>query len=256
MAAAILLFGLTSYPASALNSGLRGGARADVPALAGHHGIVLVDMMGMQPQQQAAPASPAPQGGGMPSGSMQGGSMPGGGMMMDDKMAMPSGQTMTGSSGNNMGGSMMTAPDCCMPNMGTPNGAMPNMGMMPMMQMMQSMQRTARSSSSELLDRFNGRMAFLKAELGITPAQEQAWSRFEQALRSGRQHLLESRQALANAQGQTDVQARLAAYEHHLAMRLDAERSARESFNQLYGMLDDAQKRTANELAVPFLEAI
>ncbi|MBS0642219.1 MAG: hypothetical protein JSS43_20325, partial [Proteobacteria bacterium] len=143
MAAAILLFGLTSYPASALNSGLRGGARADVPALAGHHGIVLVDMMGMQPQQQAAPASPAPQGGGMPSGSM----------MMDDKMAMPSGQTMTGSSGNNMGGSMMTAPDCCMPNM----------GMMPMMQMMQSMQRTARSSSSELLDRFNGRMAFLKA---------------------------------------------------------------------------------------------
>lgn len=190
---------------------------------------------------------------------MSGGRMSGSGGMMDDKMPMPPGQAMSGSGGN-MGGSMPSAPDCCMPNMSRPNGSMANAGMMEMMQMMQMMmqstQRTARPSSSELLDRFNGRMAFLKAELGIMPAQEQAWSRFEQALRSGRQHLLESRQALANVQGQTDVQARLAAYEHHLAMRLDAERSAREGFNQLYGMLDDAQKRTANELAVPFLEAI
>lgn len=127
---------------------------------------------------------------------------------------------------------------------------MPMTPMMRMMQMMQPMQ----GRPSDPLDHFEGRIAFLKAEIGVTGAQEQAWDEFAQALRAGRQHLLEARQALAAAMGQSDALGRLAAYEHHLSMRLDTLRSARGSLERLYGMLNDTQKRSANDLVVPFVE--
>jgi hypothetical protein len=105
----------------------------------------------------------------------------------------------------------------------------------------------------DMTDRIDGRIAFLRAELRITDAQATAWNRFAEALRSSRQHLLEARQQLAAPAGSSSPTARLDQYERHLTERLEAIRTARTSFNQLYGALDEHQKHVADELVVPFL---
>ncbi len=104
------------------------------------------------------------------------------------------------------------------------------------------------------LDHVEGRIAYLKAELGITDAQGQAWDEFAQALRTSRGHLAEARQALviSNA-GQSNATSRLESYERHLSMRLDSLHAARESFQRLYALLTPAQKQAADELVVPVL---
>lgn len=177
-----------------------------------------------------------------------------GGMMDDDKMGMPMQQPAppaahppAADAGMQNGGMMMGG------KMGRGMAQMPagDAMQMPMMPMMQAMMR---GQASDPLDRFEGRIAFLKAEIGISDAQAPAWDQFAQALRTDRQHLLDARQALSISMSQSDTLSRLAAYEHHLSMRLDALRSAQDAFTRLYGMLSDAQKRTADELALPFLE--
>ena len=103
----------------------------------------------------------------------------------------------------------------------------------------------------DMTDRLDGRLAFLRAELRITDAQSAAWTTFADGLRSGRQHLLEARQQLAQPFSKSAD--RLEQYERHLTARLEALKAARTAFNQLYASLDDAQKRTADELVVPFI---
>ncbi len=239
------------------------GVNPGVFALARRGMVVTIDMMSMQPQQPAPSAPGPPSAGGMPGGGMMGddkmempmqqpappagppaanGGMQGAGSKMDDKMGMPS-QNATGACGGMPG--MQPPGSSVSPGATMGNGAM----QMPMMQAMM------RGQTSDPLDRLEGRIAFLKAELGITDAQTQAWDQFAQALRTDRQHLLEARQALSASMGQSDTLSRLTAYEHHLSMRLDALRSARENFARLYEMLSGPQKRTADDLALPFLEA-
>ncbi len=164
--------------------------------------------------------------------------------MGDDKMGMPPPRPMP-NAGGAAAGSMP------MPPVGAagPAGSMvkPPTDMMPMMKMMQG-------PPPDPLDHFEGRLAFLKAELGVTDAQAQAWDPFALALRTSRRHLLEARQSLSASTGQADPLTRLVAYEHHLSLRLDSLRVARESFQGLYGTLNDGQKRAANDLVLPFLE--
>lgn len=115
------------------------------------------------------------------------------------------------------------------------NQAMPGMG----------------SNGVDMMDRIDGRIAFLRTELRITDAQTGAWNQFAEALRSGRQHLLEARQQLT-APASTPS-ARLDQYERHLTARLEAIRAARTAFSNLYAALDEHQKHVADELVVPFL---
>lgn len=103
------------------------------------------------------------------------------------------------------------------------------------------------------LDRIEGRVAFMHAELGITQAQEPLWDKFANALRGSRQHLQEARQALGSTSAQISMRARLAAYEKHLAERLAALQKTREALDNLYASLDDAQQRAADEVVAPLL---
>lgn len=105
----------------------------------------------------------------------------------------------------------------------------------------------------DMTDRIDGRIAFLRAELRITDAQAAAWNHFADALRSSRQHLLEARRQLAAPGDPGAPSARLDKYERHLTERLEAIRTARTAFTQLYGTLDEHQKHVADELVVPFL---
>jgi hypothetical protein len=91
-----------------------------------------------------------------------------------------------------------------------------------------------------------GRIAFLQAELKITPAQTAAWNAFAAALRSNAQTLAAPRMAMMGA-NQTMAQ-RLAAQELWLAARLDGTRALRTAFTGLYAVFSDEQKKTADAL--------
>jgi hypothetical protein len=119
--------------------------------------------------------------------------------------------------------------------------ASPHGGMMPMMHgggMMGGMP----------FEHVEGRLAFLKTELKITPAQEPQWNKFADAFRSvaksaqGMHH-----QMMGGGQAATAPQ-RLDAYEKMLTVRLDAVRTVRAAFDPLYASLSDEQKKTADEL--------
>ena len=160
--------------------------------------------------------------------------------MMDDKMAAPPAAAAM------PGMPPPVAPPAA--GMAGPGGVM-TMPPPMMSSMMAKMQ-----SPAVPLDRVEGRIAFIKAELNITDAQAPAFDQFAQALRTARGHLTEADQALSASQnGQFGSPGRLEAYERHLSMRLDSLRGARETYQQLYATLSPAQKQTADELVTPLL---
>jgi hypothetical protein len=130
-----------------------------------------------------------------------------------------------------------------------------------MMQMMERMMRSPVNSSSgpsaasgpaDVTERLEGRIAFLKAELQITDKQLPDWGNLADALRAGRQHLLEARKLLAMDE-KMDGAARLEQYERHLAERLEAIKSARMAFGRLYASLNESQKQTADTILLPLI---
>jgi hypothetical protein len=110
--------------------------------------------------------------------------------------------------------------------MGMMGGGMPmmnRMGDMPMMHMMH-MHMMAMMRMMEMdqgmapIDRIEGRIAFLRAELKITDAQASAWNAFADALRANAQKLGQARAAMAHQPA--------AAGQHHaatMAERLDTQ---------------------------------
>ena len=103
----------------------------------------------------------------------------------------------------------------------------------------------------DMSDRIEVRIAFLRGELRITDAQMPAWNSFAEALRSGRRHLVEARQVFN--QPSASPADHLQQYERHLAARLEALKTARTSFVELYNVLDQTQRRTADDLVAPFI---
>ena len=93
------------------------------------------------------------------------------------------------------------------------------------------------TGTADVTERIEGRIAFLKAELQITDKQMSDWNLLAEALRSGRQHLVEARKFLV-MDGKTSSADRLARYEGHLTERLEAIKSARTAFVRLYPNLD------------------
>jgi len=167
---------------------------------------------------------------GSPSQGSMGQNAPRAGGMMDDKMKDMMREHMRAMSG--MGASAMGQ------DQAGPTG-MPGMA--------------SGSSRLDLMNRIEGRIAFLKAELQISEVQTPTWNKFADALRSSRSHLLQARVHLKGSDG--GGADRLERYERHLSERLDALRSARVAFVQLYSTLNETQKHTADELVVPFIEA-
>ena len=197
------------------------------------------DMMGMQPsggmgqsgsQTNPGAADPGQAGGGM-GGGMKGCCGMGGTQQGSGQGAMGQGGMQQGAGKGDMG--MM---DDRMRRM-QQNQAMPGMA----------------TNGVDMTDRIDGRIAFLRAELRITDAQAATWNQFAEALRSSRLHLLEARQQLAAPASSNAPTARLDQYERHLTARLEAIRTARIAFTQLYAALDEHQKHVADELVVPFL---
>lgn len=140
-------------------------------------------------------------------------------------------------------------------------GMMGGMNMMSMMSNMSEMMRMMGMmrgiGGASTIDRVEGRIAFLRAEIKITDAQASAWNAFADALRANAQKLATVRSTMMMPQpGATPPQSladRLDAQERWLAARLEGTRAIKAAFVPLYGALSDEQKKTANELLAPHM---
>lgn len=96
----------------------------------------------------------------------------------------------------------------------------------------------------------DGGLAFLKAELKITPEQENTWAPFEAAVReqaSQSKAAFEARKNEKDARPET-VPDRLNAVEQRLERRLAAVKALGDKTGALYASLSDEQKKTADDL--------
>lgn len=98
-----------------------------------------------------------------------------------------------------------------------------------------------------------GRLAFLKAELKITPEQEPQWTKFAEAVRATTKSASDGMRSMMMGGGMMHGPAPTALdvmnrYEKTLTIRLDALRTVKAAFEPLYAALSDEQKKTANEL--------
>ena len=142
------------------------------------------------------------------------------------------------------------APGAGMP-MSMGGGAPTMMQMMQMMQMMGGMMAHGGAGPAAGMMRFDhiaGRIAFLKAELGITPAQEQAWTGFADALKGAAAKVepMRARMPLAIAAG--PLPERLRQQTAVLEARVAALRALAGPADALYRVLTPAQRRTADAL--------
>lgn len=179
-----------------------------------------------------------------PMGKPGGMSMPGGQpqkdgkdrMMMDDRMKPPARmqENCQGSMCQPQNGMMTMMEKMMRGHM----GSMPGMG--------------ATSGTTDVTERIEGRIAFLKAELQITDKQLPDWNALADSLRSGRQHLVDARNLLV-VDDKTNSADRIERYERHLAERLEAVKSTRTAFTKLYPTLNEAQKQTADTILLPLI---
>lgn len=164
----------------------------------------------------------------------------------DTQGTMGRSQSMTG---HTMGGQSATG--------GTASGGMMNMmgGRMPMMDMMQSMGMMRQGGDGmETIDRVEGRIAFLRAELKITDAQAAAWNALADALRTNAKTLGELRSSMMSEQrGSQSLTDRLATQEKWLAARLDGTRAMKSALAGLIDTLTDEQKKSVDELLAPHM---
>jgi len=101
--------------------------------------------------------------------------------------------------------------------------------------------------------RITGRIAFLKAELKITDAQQPLWSAFTEALKANRAMMGDMQEMMMAAQGggAPTVLQRIDGHERMLVARLEAVRRLKAALGPLYASFDEAQKRTADQLMIP-----
>ncbi len=106
----------------------------------------------------------------------------------------------------------------------------------------------ARMLPGQLVD---GRIAFLKAELKITPAQETQWQQVATAMHENANAL---DQAISTARGQRgtmDAVQRLALREQFAKVRAENDARLLTAFKPLYASLSPDQQQAANDLVVP-----
>lgn len=124
---------------------------------------------------------------------------------------------------------------------------------MPMMNMMgqggMGMMGKGAMPMAEMGTHLEGRIAFLRAELGITETQASQWDAFAQALRDGAAKLKQAQAtSLQPATGSIDFLQRVTLQEQLLGARLQGLKAARTAFAGLQAVLSDNQKGIAEVL--------
>jgi hypothetical protein len=100
-----------------------------------------------------------------------------------------------------------------------------------------------------MMGHVEGRLAFLKTELKITPAQEPQWTKFADVIRANAKGAQAGMKVMmqAGAKAPTAPEA-FAHHEKMLTAKLESVRALKAAFDPLYASLGDEQKKSADEL--------
>jgi hypothetical protein len=93
-----------------------------------------------------------------------------------------------------------------------------------------------------------GRLAFLRAELGITPEQEQVWSTYADALREAASSMQGMHDQMMSGGMPATLPERLERQEQMMTARLAALKKTKAAAVPLYNALGPEQKQTADAL--------
>jgi hypothetical protein len=96
----------------------------------------------------------------------------------------------------------------------------------------------------------SGRLAYLKAELQITGAQEVLWNAYASAVQSNSHNMAARCNTMmgGNAWNTLSLPDRLARHEQFMAVQIDALRAIDKNLKPLYASLSDSQKKVADQL--------
>jgi hypothetical protein len=131
--------------------------------------------------------------------------------------------------------------------------------MMHMMQMMQKMHSGAMPRMALLggslmapggaIHNVEGHIAFIKAELSLTDAQQKPWDQFADALRTNAKQLSGApRTMMGGTDAKMPLAARLGQQEKVLSLHLEALKRARAAFEDLNAVLSDEQKKQLEQM--------
>jgi hypothetical protein len=93
-----------------------------------------------------------------------------------------------------------------------------------------------------------GRIAFLKTEIGITPAQEPVWKTYADALRTSASSMQAMHDQMMSGGMPATLPERMQWHEQLMSSRLDALKALRAAAGPLYNALSPAQKEIADNL--------
>jgi periplasmic protein CpxP/Spy len=93
-----------------------------------------------------------------------------------------------------------------------------------------------------------GRIAFLKAQLRITPAQEAQWQQVEAAMRENAKALDQTTATARPSRSNMDAVQRLELREQFAKVRVDNDARLLAAFKPLYASLSPEQQQMANQL--------
>ncbi len=103
---------------------------------------------------------------------------------------------------------------------------------------------------SAMLGQVDGRLAYIKAELKVTSAQESLWTTYAASARDRANAMLARCSAVMSRRSGASVSLpdRLDQDEQYMTAQLDALRTMNKALKPLYAALSDEQKKTADEL--------
>ncbi len=122
------------------------------------------------------------------------------------------------------------------------------MGMMGGCQMMGGMMQGMGGMGGNMSAHSEGRVAFLKAELGITDAQQSAWTAYAEALRKNLSNMQGMHQSMMKAVDAKSAVERLDAHIAGMEGRLASLKEIKTPLAALYAVLSDEQKKKADDL--------
>jgi hypothetical protein len=125
--------------------------------------------------------------------------------------------------------------------MAMPGGSM-NMPMMGMMQMMMG--------QNGMAGHVEGRIAFLKAELKITDAQQPLWNPLADVMRANAKRMADMPHGMGMMGSAATLPDKLAMHEKMMTAHLDGLRKLQAAVEPLYSALGADQKKTADELMI------
>jgi periplasmic protein CpxP/Spy len=100
----------------------------------------------------------------------------------------------------------------------------------------------------------DGRIAFMKAELKITPAQETQWQQVAGAMHENANSLDQAIKTARQDRGSMDAIQRLAQREQFAKVRAENDARLLAAFKPLYASLSAEQQQMANQLVAPHHE--